>query len=119
MFDTQFPWQPAVLVYLTYICAVCTQTSADHLLLLLCTEAGDGVEWLRIDRIRDAFTASVNRANKLCQQWLEFPTGPAGFLCLFLSFASPARFFCNTIFKFDFLMPLIALFYNRIHKHIC
>lgn len=53
MFDTQFPWQPAVLVYLTYICAVCTQTRSSHLLLTLCAEAGGDFELLVNESIRD------------------------------------------------------------------
>lgn len=53
MFDTQFPWQPAALVYLTYIYAVCTQTRANHLLLTLRTEAGEEFEWLVNESIRD------------------------------------------------------------------
>lgn len=53
MFDTQFPWQPAVLVYLTYICAVCTQTRSNHLLLSRRAAAGEEPERLLNESMRD------------------------------------------------------------------
>lgn len=53
MFDTQFPWQPATAAYLTYICAVCTQTRANHLVLLLRTAAREDSERLLNEPVRD------------------------------------------------------------------
>lgn len=118
MFDTQFPWQPAILVYLTYICAVCTQTGADHLLPSLRTEAGDGFEWLVNDCISDAFTASVNRPISCVNNGWKSQWDQLDFCVCSCHICIPSSFFFNTIFKFDFLMPLIALVYNRIHKHM-
>lgn len=45
MFNTLFLWQPAAAAYLTYICAVCTQTHASHLLLSRRTAARGHCEW--------------------------------------------------------------------------
>lgn len=65
MFDTQFPWQPETVVYLTYICAVCTQTCANHLLLWHCTVILGLVERLLNESI-GVFRA--NRGARSCFQ---------------------------------------------------
>lgn len=75
MFDTQFPWQPAVLVYLTYICAVCTQTRSNHLLLSRRAEAGEEPERLLNEPMRDDSAVSRKAVNKLCPVMAGSRTG--------------------------------------------